>query len=266
MADWSDYQEETAEFFRSIGLEANTNITINGVRTSHDVDVAVRSNHVGFNLLWLVECKHWKTPVSKLHVLALREIVSDTGADRGILMAEKGFQSGALEAAELTNVQLTSLAELRISASHALGMAELRVIQERVDHCRVRYWRLSKDTRIKYGLRQPMHAMVGYSSSAVLRIADYVLNYAFSRGFPVMDDPEIIWIQVLTNDSSNSLIKTPAELSDWLVGLADGSRICLAKAPAELIENLEPLIADLEQRLDVAYAAIAREEGELPQP
>ncbi len=96
MADWAHYQEETAEFFRSIGLEANTNVTIRGVRTSHDVDVVVRSNHVGFDLLWLVECKYWKTPVSKLHVLALREIVSDIGADRGILMAERGFQSGVL--------------------------------------------------------------------------------------------------------------------------------------------------------------------------
>lgn len=243
MTDWNDYQEETAEFFRSIGMEANTNVTINGVRTSHDVDVVVRSNNFGFDLLWLVECKHWKRSVSKLHVLALREIVSDTGADRGILMAEKGFQSGALEAAQLTNVQLTSLAELRISASYALGMAELRVIQERVDQCRTRYWKLSKDARIKYGLRQPVHVSGGYTAYEVLQIANYVLNYAFSRGFPIIDDGTNIWVRGLADDDSSNLAKTPAEL----------------------IENLEPLIADLEQRLDAAYAAIGHEEGELPQ-
>jgi restriction system protein len=243
MADWSDYQEKVAEFFRSIGLEANTNVTINGVRTSHDIDVVVRSSHVGFDLLWLVECKHWKTPVSKLHVLALREIVSDTGADRGILMAEKGFQSGALEAAQLTNVQLTSLADLKISASYALGMAELRVIQERVDQCRTRYWRLSKDTRIKYGLRQPIYAPGGYTAYEVLQIAEYVLNYAFARGFPVIDDGRNIWVRGIADDGSSNMAKTPAEL----------------------IENLEPLIVDLEQRLDAAYAAIEREAGELPQ-
>jgi restriction endonuclease len=124
MAEWSDYQEEVAKFFRSIGLQADTNVTLKGVRTSHDIDVVVRSNHVGFDLLWLVECKHWKTAVSKLHVLALREIVSDLGADRGILMAESGFQSGAQEAARLTNVQLTSLAELKVTASDALGRAQ----------------------------------------------------------------------------------------------------------------------------------------------
>lgn len=244
MTDWNEYQEEIAEFFRSIGLEANTNVIINGVRTSHDVDVVIRSNHVGFDLLWLVECKHWKRPVSKLHVLALREIVSDVGADRGILMAEKGFQRGALEAAQLTNVQLTSLAGLKVTASHALGMAELRIIQERADQCRARYWALSKDIRIKYGLREPVVPMGGYNGTEVLGIADYVTNYAFSRGFPIVDDGTNFWIRgrILLGDSS-----------------------ILAKMPAELIENLEPLIADLEQRLDAAYAAIGREEGELPQ-
>jgi hypothetical protein len=124
MAEWSDYQEEVAKFFRSIGLQADTNVTLEGVRTSHDIDVVVRTNHVGFGLLWLVECKHWKTAVSKLHVLALREIVSDLGADRGILMSESGFQSGAQEAAQLTNVQLTSLAELTVTAREALGKAQ----------------------------------------------------------------------------------------------------------------------------------------------
>ena len=124
MAEWSDYQEEVAKFFRSMGLQADTNVTLKGVRTSHDIDVVVRTNHVGFDLLWLVECKHWKTAVSKLHVLALREIVSDLGADRGILMSESGFQSGAQEAAQLTNVQLTSLAELTVTAREALGKAQ----------------------------------------------------------------------------------------------------------------------------------------------
>jgi hypothetical protein len=45
---WSGYQEEVAGFFRSLGLSATTNATIEGVRTSHDVDVVVRSKHAGF--------------------------------------------------------------------------------------------------------------------------------------------------------------------------------------------------------------------------
>jgi hypothetical protein len=114
--DWKDYQEEAAALFRSMGLDATTDVTLQGVRTRHDIDVVVKSHHAGFDVTWLVECKHWKAPVSKLHVLALREIVSDLGADRGILLCEAGFQSGAIEAANLTNVQVTSLERVRATA------------------------------------------------------------------------------------------------------------------------------------------------------
>lgn len=86
--DWQGYQEEAACFFRSLGLDASTDVTIAGVRTNHDIDVVVKSHHAGFDITWLVECKHWKTRVSKLHVLALREIVADVGADRGILLSD----------------------------------------------------------------------------------------------------------------------------------------------------------------------------------
>jgi hypothetical protein len=75
-----------------------------GVRTDYDVDVLVRLHHVGFDVLWLVECKRLQNPVSKLHVLTLRKTVTDVGAERGILLSEAGFQSDAAEAATLTNV------------------------------------------------------------------------------------------------------------------------------------------------------------------
>jgi len=215
-------------------MDAETNVSIKGVRTSHDIDVVIRSIHVGFDLMWLVECKHWKAAVSKLHVLALREIVSDIGADRGIMMAENGYQSGALEAAQLTNVQLTSLAELEVTASHALGMAQLREIQSRVDQCRERYWQLSKDVRIKYGLRQPVAAL-GYSAFDVFKIADYVLSYAFSRGFPIISNEEMRTYMIASDDPN------------------------LARNPTEVIRNLEPMIADLENRLDATYDAIETE-------
>src|SRR5271169_1004899 len=115
MVAWKDYQEEAAEFFRSLGLSATTDQTLQGVRTAHDVDVFVRIDVAGFAIKWIIECKHWKSAVTKLHVLALREIVSDLGADRGIILCETGFQSGAVEAANLSNVQVTSLAALFVS-------------------------------------------------------------------------------------------------------------------------------------------------------
>lgn len=48
---WEDYQEEAASFFRSLGLEATTNVRVNGIRTHHDIDVLVKSHHAGFDRL-----------------------------------------------------------------------------------------------------------------------------------------------------------------------------------------------------------------------
>ncbi len=93
---WKEYQEEAASFFRSLGLDASTDVTVDGVRTTHDIDVLVKSHHVGFEITWVVECKHWKSRVSKLHVLALREIVADAGADRGILLSDHRVPVNAL--------------------------------------------------------------------------------------------------------------------------------------------------------------------------
>ena len=100
--DWKEYQEEAAAFFRSLGLDAATDQSQQGVRTRHDIDVLVEIDVAGHRVKWIVECKHWKNNVSKLHVMALREIVNDLGADRGIILCETGFQRGAVEAANST--------------------------------------------------------------------------------------------------------------------------------------------------------------------
>jgi restriction system protein len=116
-------------------------------------------------------------------------------------------------------------------------MAQLRELQERIDSCRARYWSLSKDVRIEYGLRAPVH-VIGYTAYMVFGIVDYILNHAFSKGFPILvsRDQEISWFMYTRSD--------------------DGSN-CFA-TPNEAIEILEPLISDLESRLDATYAAIGQ--------
>lgn len=185
--DWKDYQEETAEFFRSLGLDAKTDVTLKGVRTNHDIDVLVKSHHVGFDVTWIIECKHWKTKVTKLHVLALREIVSDTGADRGILLAENGFQSGAIEAANLTNVHVTSLANVFDTASNEFLSMKLRDIFDRTTWCKEEYWELSKDKRIECGLRAEPH-VIGYSGDWVVKVAEDLIGKAFRGVYPIFPD------------------------------------------------------------------------------
>lgn len=181
---WKEYQEEVAAFFCSLGLDAQTDVTVQGIRTTHDVDVLVKSHHVGFDITWIVECKHWKSRVSKLHVLALREIVADIGADRGILLSESGFQSGAIEAATLTNVRITSLADIRGTARSEILSMRLRELYDRAEACRAQYWNIPKRTRIEHGLRPDVGAW-GYSATRVLDLASDLLPKAFLGTYPI---------------------------------------------------------------------------------
>lgn len=186
--DWKDYQEEAATFFRELGLEVTTDVTVSGVRTTHDIDVLVKSHHVGFDVTWVVECKKWKNRVSKLHVLALREIVSDIGADRGILLSESGFQSGSIEAAKLTNVLLTSLGSIRDTAKEEVFSMRLRELYDSIIELKEKYWSLPKSTRIEVGLR-PEPGGYGYSANVVLDIAEKLVSRAVRGTYPIEVDP-----------------------------------------------------------------------------
>jgi len=220
-SNWNDYQEEAAAFFRSLGLDAQTNVTMQGVRTQHDIDVVVRSNHVGFDVTWLVECKFWATSVSKLHVLGLRAIVADLGADRGIILSESGFQSGAHEAAALTNVRATSLATLRDTASAEIYAMRMRELYDRTKECRRRYWDIPKDERIRLGLR-PEAPDVGYSGDIVIQFAEALLADALRAAYPI----------TLDTLHAHVVLGGPQTY----------------RSPEEVTIALAPLIADLEAR------------------
>lgn len=230
--NWIEYQEETAAFFRSLALDAQTNVSVQGVRTRHDVDVLVKSHHAGFDVTWIIECKHWKSRVSKLHVLALREIVTDVGADRGILLSEAGFQSGAIEAATLTNVRVTSLADVRGTASFEIVSMRLRELYDRIELSRERYWEIPKETRIKYGLR-PSVEDVGFSSIQFMDLARDLLTKAFRGTFPISSDEVGAFL-----------------IPGFLRQFANGE---------ELIAILEPMVVDLETRLAQSERAVSRD-------
>lgn len=219
---WKEYQEEVASFFRSLGMEASTDVTVDGVRTTHDIDVLVKSRHVGFEVTWLVECKHWKTRVSKLNVLALREIVADIGADRGILLSEVGFQSGAIEAANLTNVKVTSLAEASATARHDFYSMRLRELYDRIEECNDRYWEIPKDHRIEHGLR-PEVGETAYSGARRVELCRELLSRAFRGIYPFK--PEVLAASV-----------TP-ELPEQL------------NSHEDVVAVVEPLVNELEKKL-----------------
>ena len=189
---------------------------------THDIDVLVKSHHVGFEITWLVECKRWKTRVSKLHVLALREIVADIGADRGILLSEAGFQSGAIEAANLTNVHVTSLAEVSATARNDIYSMRLRELYDRIEECNDRYWEIPKNHRIEHGLR-PEVGEFAYSGARIVELCRDILSRAFRGLYPVK--------------------------SEVLAALATPGLPEQFNSPEEVVAVVEPMVNDLEKKL-----------------
>jgi len=219
---WRAYQEKAANFFRSLGLTAETDATLRGVRTEHDIDVLVTSHLYGFKVIWLVECKHWKRRVSKLHVLALRNIVTDVGADKGILLCESGVQSGSLEAASLTNVQITSLADLSVTAREQISAVRLRELHDQVEKCHRRYWDIPKEKRIDDDLR-PDVGSTGYSACVGIDYCRDLIRLASLGRYPFESEELASYLDP----------EFPREL----------------KSASEVVQTLDTLIKDLQKRL-----------------
>jgi len=130
---WRDYQENVAEFFRHLGCEAKVDARVQGARARHNIDVWVTFSSLGFEHKWVIECKLYNRSIPKEKVLALKGVVDDVGADRGILIAESGCQPGAHAAAQSTNIDLLTLDELRERAktdmlSHVCSKLEEKIL------------------------------------------------------------------------------------------------------------------------------------------
>jgi hypothetical protein len=131
--DWREYQEQIASLFRDLACQVALNHLVQGARGRHRADVRVEFMQFGLPQVWIVECKHWKTAVTKEKVLALQALLQDVGADRGILASESGFQAGAIAASSYSNIILTSLQELRDRAKDHLMSSTLWRIEQQLD-------------------------------------------------------------------------------------------------------------------------------------
>ncbi|WP_221889915.1 restriction endonuclease [Microbispora sp. SCL1-1] len=131
--EWKNYEIAVGSLMEELGFDVQINERIEGVRGVHDIDVTARMNIGGITQLWVIECKKWNRPVPKERVLTLLGIVSDVGADRGLMFSDRGFQSGAIRAASNANVTLTSLEDFRQDAAQEIHRLRLRRMNEEIN-------------------------------------------------------------------------------------------------------------------------------------
>lgn len=224
---WKQYQEEAATFFRSLGLRAEVEKTVKGARGEHVIDVQVQGNLYGVDFVWIVECKAWRSNIPKEKVMALAAIVEDVGADRGFLLSEVGFQSGAIQQAGKRNITLTSIQDLReVATENAMSHALARLA-----------WRAD---RTKAEIRRRYHQGGRHLREFMPPIHWYTLDYlsvvfdeASRNNYPL-----VYWF-----DSSRKLERT-------------------ANTVEELLAGVELLVVDAETFLVADYPALGEPEDD----
>lgn len=111
---WKKFEEFVANIQEH--LTPNTKVTKNeyllgksGVK--RQVDVVVRYNLGQFNLLVVIDCKDWTNPVDIRDVGCFADFVEDVGANKGAIVCNSGFTSGALKRAQEKGIDLLRAAD-----------------------------------------------------------------------------------------------------------------------------------------------------------
>jgi Restriction endonuclease len=191
VTDWRDYQERVARLFRELGCSAEVGISVQGARAAHEIDVWVVFERFGLKHRWIVECKRWKSPIPKEKVLALKSIVEDIGADKGMLVAEPDFQAGAINAANSTNILLTTFANLQAQAESDIQSILLEKLERKGLALQSRTKGLCEWNETEQGARiMSTHAGVDFDGYIRMTALLSILNSGFGsvrvEDFPVL--------------------------------------------------------------------------------
>ena len=110
---WIDLQNKVAQILTESGLESETPKQIETARGMVEIDVFAVDKTQKPHIVYLCECKHWKTAIPQTMVHSLQTVLSNYGANFGLIISSNGFQSGALEAAQYSNVRLFTWLEFQ---------------------------------------------------------------------------------------------------------------------------------------------------------
>lgn len=100
--DWLDLQNKVAYILNSCGYTVETPKKIRTARGEVEIDVYANDSDISV----VCECKYWESNIPQNIIFSFRSVVGDIGANKGIVIAKSGFQSGAYENIRNTNIEL----------------------------------------------------------------------------------------------------------------------------------------------------------------
>lgn len=102
--DWRELQAGVCRLLTEIGLTAETEKTLTTPRGEVEVDVYAIDQASVDKIKYIVECKNWSAAIPQAVVHAFTTVMSETGANIGFIVSQKGLQSGAERYTNSTNI------------------------------------------------------------------------------------------------------------------------------------------------------------------
>jgi Restriction endonuclease len=105
-ATWQELERLVEQAFAEMGYESHRGHELATVRGKVKIDVYAVKRSAPIPTVVLCECKYWEKAVEQNVVYGFRSICNDVGAHFGLIISKAGFQSGASETREATNIHL----------------------------------------------------------------------------------------------------------------------------------------------------------------
>jgi len=103
---WQALEDAVQGILSECGMTAERQAHLSFPRGGATVDVFATEVVAGISSSTICECKYWRTRVSQDVVQSFRTVMQESGANRGYIISKVGFQSGAIQAAHATNIEL----------------------------------------------------------------------------------------------------------------------------------------------------------------
>jgi restriction system protein len=106
--DWKQLQNEVGSILEQCGFSVQVEKKVDTARGEAVLDVYAEETVKGRKYSIVCECKYWKSRIPQTVIHSFRTILNDTGANVGYIVSLKGFQPGAVKAANYANLELVT--------------------------------------------------------------------------------------------------------------------------------------------------------------
>lgn len=204
--NWKDLQDKVANILLKCGYKTETPKTIQTIRGNVEVDVYAYKN-TSIPILIICECKYWNSRVPLNIVHGFRTVISDIGANIGVIIARNGFQAGSYMVSNCTNITLCTWDDFMSRFKDEW----LSSVISNLELMRYQLYKLSDPYKREYG--KSFYMLDSDKKTLILKRMDYYFNVSLSCPQVLVSDIGNI------NSINNDLVESRIENAKKVFGI-----------------------------------------------